>query len=189
MGWIQKLCDVYDVVSRVDIPEEINHTQLVRVGFTKKNITYVVTVTADGGLSSGSVPGKDDGECIVPATPEAEGRTGAEGAPYPLAENLKYLVEEEGIRNALLDRYLAQLTGWCAQPEAPECLKTLLAYLSRRTLLADLRGTLPKKLKLHKEESKKDFGGPDAKAMVCFCVEDPASPAMRLWKRRDVQDS
>lgn len=189
MGWIQKLCDVYDVVSRVDIPEEINHTQLVRVGFTKKNITYVVTVTADGGFSSVSVPGKDDCECIVPATPEAEGRTGAEGAPYPLAENLKYLVEEEGIRNALLDRYLAQLTGWCAQTEAPECLKTLLAYLSRRTLLADLRGTLPKKLKLHKEESKKDFGGPDAKAMVCFCVEDPASPEMRLWKRRDVQDS
>lgn len=189
MGWIQKLCDVYDVVSRVDIPEEINHTQLVRVGFTKKNITYVVTVTADGGFSSVSVPGKDDCECIVPATPEAEGRTGAEGAPYPLAENLKYLVEEEGVRNALLDRYLVQLTGWCAQPEAPECLKTLLAYLSRRTLLADLRGALPKKLKLHKEESKKDFGGPDAKAMVCFCVEDPASPEMRLWKRRDVQDS
>ena len=38
MGWIQKLCDVYDVVSRVDISEESNRTQLVRVGFTKKAV-------------------------------------------------------------------------------------------------------------------------------------------------------
>ena len=47
MGWMQKLCDVYDVVSRVDIPEDINHAQLVPVGFTKKNVAYVVTVTAE----------------------------------------------------------------------------------------------------------------------------------------------
>ena len=108
---------------------------------------------AGAGSDQGSRPAR--GEWIEICGKDVYKRQGAEGAPYPLAENLKYLVEEEGIRNALLDRYLAQLTGWCAQPEAPECLKTLLAYLSRRTLLADLRGTLPKKLKLHKEESKK----------------------------------
>lgn len=189
MGWMQKLCDVYDVVSRINIPEDANHTQLVPVGFAKKNIAYVVTVTVDGCFSSVHALGDDDCECIIPATPEAEGRTGANGAPYPLAENLKYFAEEEGVSNALLDRYLAQLTDWCAQPEAPECLRILLAYLSKRTLLADLRNTLPERLRLHKDESRKDFGGPDGKAMICFSVEDPLSLEMRLWKRRDVQDS
>ncbi len=189
MGWIQKLCDVYDVVSRFDIADDSNHTQLARVGFTKKKLSYVVTVTADGEFSSVSVLDKADCECIVPATPEAEGRTGANGAPYPLADNLKYFVEEAGTHNALLDDYLAQLKGWCAQPEAPECLKVLLAYLSKRRLLDDLHDQLPKKLKLHKDEVEHDFGGPDAKAMVCFSVEDCNSPEMRLWKRRDVQDS
>ena len=189
MGWIQKRCDVYDVVSRVDISEENNRTQLVRVGFTKKAVRYEITVAADGEFSSVSVLGKDDCECVVPTTPEAEGRTGANGAPFPLAENLKYFVEEEGDHNALLDRYLAQLADWCAQPEAPECLRTLLTYLSKRTLLDDLNSKLPQKLKLHKNEREKDFDGPDGKAMVCFSVEDATSPEMRLWKRKDVQDS
>ena len=184
---MQKLCDVYDVVSAVDIPESENHTQLVRVGFTKKKVDYVVTVTADGGFSSVSALDKE--ECVVPTTPEAEGRTGANGAPYPLAENLKYFAEEEGAHNALLDRYIAQLTDWCAQGDAPVCLKTLLTYLEKRTLLADLRDALPKKLKLHKDDAAMDFGGADAKAMICFAVEDYDSPEMRLWKRRDVQDS
>lgn len=189
MGWMQKLCDVYDVVSRADIPEEANHPQLARVGFVKKKVNYVVMISEDGAFSSAGALGKDDCECIVPSTPQAESRTSTKGAPYPLAENLKYLAEEKGSHNALLDLYLDQLADWCAQPEAPECLRTLLAYLRRRTLLDDLRGNLPGKIKLHKDESKKDFGGQDARAVVCFGVEDRASREMRLWKRRDVQDS
>lgn len=190
MGWMQRLCDVYDVVSRIDIPEDANYTQLVPVGFTKKKMDYVVAVTADGRFSSAHKLGDDDRECVVPTTPEAEGRTGAKGAPYPLAENLKYFAGEEGDPE-LLDRYLDQLTDWCAQPEAPECLKTLLTYLNKRTLLADLRNDLRKGLKLHKDESRKDFAGPDGKAMICFSVEvkDPLFPEMRLWKRKDVRDS
>ena len=33
-----------------------------------------------------------------------------------------------------------------------------------RTLLDDMRGKLPKGLKLHRNEGAKDFGGPDARA-------------------------
>ena len=58
MGWIQKLCDVYDVVSRVDIPEESHHTQLVRVGFTKKTVRYEITVAADGSAVAVSAAGE-----------------------------------------------------------------------------------------------------------------------------------
>lgn len=189
MGWMQKLCDVYDLVSAVDIPEGENHAQLVRVGFTKKNVDYVVTITSSGNFSSVSELDRDNCECIVPTTPQAEGRTGANGAPYPLAENLKYFAEEEGIHNTLLDAYLEQLTAWCNQNEAPDCLKTLLTYLEKRSLLTDVSNALPKKLKLHKSESEKDFSGADAKAMICFAVEDHTSREMRLWKRKDVQDS
>lgn len=184
MGWMQKLCDVYDVVSRVDIPEEENHTQLVRVGFVKKKVQYLVTITSGGALSSVSALGKDECECIVPATLEARTRTGDKGTPFPLAESLKYFAED-----VLLDQYLAQFEDWCAQPEAPQCLRTLWEYLARRTLLDDMRSRLPKGLKLHRNEGAKDFGGPDARAIVCFGVEDPASLEMRLWKREDVQAS
>ena len=60
MGWIQKLCDVYDVVSRADIPEEANHPQLARVGFVKKKVNYVVMISEDGAFSSAGALGKDD---------------------------------------------------------------------------------------------------------------------------------
>lgn len=189
MGWMQKLCDVYDVVSRVDIPDDSNHPQLVRIGFTKKKISYVVTITANSEFSSVSTLGKDDCECILPTTPEADGRTGSNGEPYPLADNLKYFVEKADTHDAPLDRYLKNLADWCAQPEAPECLRILLTYLSKRTLLNDMHSNLPKGLKLHKNESEQDFDGQDAEAMVCFSVEDYTSPEMRLWKRRDVHDS
>ncbi len=187
MGWMQKLCDVYDVVSRVEIPKENNHPQLVRVGFTKKKVGYVVTVTANGEFSSVNELGKDNCECVVPTTPEAETRTTSK--PDLLADKLKYFVEEAGNPNPMLDQYLEQLADWCAQPEAPQCLKILYVYLSKRTLLTDLHGALPRELKLHKKEGEKDFKGPDAQTIICFSVEEDASHEMRLWERKDVRDS
>lgn len=189
MSWIQRLCDVYDMVSRADIPEDSNHAQLIPIGFTEKNIKYVVTIKADGAFSSVNVLEKAEGKCIVPSTNEAEGRTGSKGDPYPLADSIKYFIEEEGTHNELLDRYLNNLKDWCDQPEAPDCLRTLYTYLSKRTLLCDMQCNLPKKLNLHKQEDKRNFDGKDADEVICFSVEDYASIEMRLWKRSDVQDS
>lgn len=186
MGWMQKLCDVYDVVSAVDIPESENHTQLVRVGFTKKKVDYVVTVTADGEFSSVSMIDEDD--FIVPTTPDAEGRTTADGEPFPLADNLKSLGVEEG-RTTRIDKYIANLEEWCSQPEAPECLKTLLHYIKKRSLLSDIRENLPsisleKRGRRSKTESSINFD-----SNVCFIVEDYNSLENRLWMREDVKRS
>lgn len=183
MSWSRALYDVYDAVSGVEIDESDNRTQLIPVGFTKKKIRYEIILTATGEFSSVNDFGKNGLECIVPSSRAAEVRGGDKYDPFPLADHLKYFVQEDTLK-----LYLAQLDAWCSAPCAPPCLRTLYAYLSRGTLLDDMSARL-KKIKLHKDENAQDFEGADAKVMVCFSVETYDGTEMRLWMREDVRQS
>lgn len=183
MSWSRALYDVYDAVSGVEIDESDNRTQLIPVGFTKKKIRYEIILTATGEFSSVNDFGKNGLGCIVPSSPAAEVRGGIKYDPFPLADHLKYFVQEDTLK-----LYLAQLDAWCSAPGAPPCLRTLYAYLSRGTLLDDMSARL-KKIKLHKDENAQDFEGTDAKVMVCFSVETYDGTEMRLWMREDVRQS
>ena len=188
MGWMQKLNEVYDTMIEVAPEAGSNEAILIPVGFIQKQVKYLITLKPDGTFSDAREMTEDEMTCIIPSTPQAEARTGDNGTPFPLAEQLKYLACD-GADNPRLVKYLQQLKDWCDQPDAPDCLRTLCCYLEKKTLLQDLCSVSGLKVKYHKDEAKKDAGGADAKVFVCFAVQSLYDSETRLWMREDVRKS
>lgn len=188
MGWMQKLNEVYDTMIEVAPEAGSNEAVLIPVGFIQKQVKYLITLKPDGTFSDAREMTEDEMTCIIPSTPQAEARTGDNGTPFPLAEQLKYLACD-GADNPRLVKYLHQLKDWCDQPDAPDCLRTLYCYLEKKTLLQDLCSVSGLKVKYHKDEAKKDAGGADAKVFVCFAVQSLYDLETRLWMREDVRKS
>lgn len=181
MSWIQKLCDVYDNV--IETTAADGDGALLPVGFLLKPIKYNIILSPQGEFVTAQVVPKEEQLCAVPTLPQAESRTTDNGTPFPLAESLKYLLCDGETENPRFENYLQQLADWCAEPDAPACLRVLHGYLAQRTLYADLLGVPGLKLKYHKDENAHD-----AKSIACFSIQS-ASEENRLWMRADVRES
>ena len=182
MSWIQKLCEVYDNV--IDTTGAEGDDALLPVGFLRKPIKYNIILSPEGEFVTAQVIPQQEQTCAVPTLPQAECRTQDNGPPFPLAEGLKYLLCNGQTDNPRFHSYLQQLSDWCAQPDAPECLHILCDYLARRTLYADL-------LRVPGLTINYDPGtnsGNDAKSIACFSIQS-ADEENRLWMRTDVRES
>ena len=182
MSFMKKLCDVYDAVVGTSGAE--GDGALLPVGFVQKNVKYNIILSPSGEFVIAQLIPDGEQSCAVPSSPQAEARTSSKCAPFPLAEQLKYLIAG----GKYFDSYVAQLEAWCAEEHAPECLRVLLDYLKRETLYADLAAVSGLKLKYYKDESDTKGDGADAKSFACFSVEYPDS-VNRLWMRKDVRES
>lgn len=182
MSFMKKLCDVYDAVVGTSGAE--GDGALLPVGFVQKNVKYNIILSPSGEFVTAQLIPDGEQSCAVPSSPQAEARTSSKCAPFPLAEQLKYLIAG----GKYFDSYVAQLEAWCAEEHAPECLRVLLDYLKRETLYADLSTVSGLKLKYYKDESDTKGDGADAKSFACFSVEYPDSEN-RLWMRKDVRES
>lgn len=185
MSWMQKLCEAYD--AGIVCNQSKESSMLIPLGFTQKEVRYHVIIDRDGQfISADMLPDKTF--LMIPSTPQAESRTGRNFAPYPLIEQLKYLVYgEECVQ--LFQRYMNQLKEWCEQPDAPKCLQIVYDYLEKHTLLEDLESQPNFVLKYFKDTANRRGMGADAKAMVCFSVQMPDNQSDDLWRRQDVQES
>lgn len=184
MGWIQKLCDVYDHAITTDAVT--GDRPLLPVGLTTKRIKYHVMLSEQGSFLSATEIPEDEQEAAVPTSPEAEART-SQVAPYPLAEQCKYLFCMDGRENPLFDAYLERMNAWSRASHAPVCLRVLTGYLEKRTLYRDILNA-GIKLKFHKDDAAQDGDGADSKSFLCFSVNDDPYEK-RLWMRKDVLDS
>ena len=184
MSFLQKLCDVYDAV--IDTTGAEGENALLPIGFIQKKIKYNVLLSPSGEFVTAQLLPDDAQAFAVPSTPQAEGRTGTNGAPFPLADGLKYLIA--GQKNPLFDSYVEQLENWCRAPHAPECLRVLLTYLKKKTLYADLHSIFGAKLKYYKDENDTTGEGADAKSIACFSITC-FDGEQRLWMRADVRQS
>ena len=184
MSFLKKLCDVYDAVIGTDGAK--GGGALLPVGFVQKNIKYNIILSPAGEFVTAQILPDDEQACAVPSSPQAEARTSSKCAPFPLAEQLKYLIA--GNDSKYFDSYVAQLEAWCAAEHAPDCLRVLLNYLKKKTLYADLAAVSGLKLKYYKDENDAKGDGADAKSFACFSVEYPDSEN-RLWMRADVRGS
>ena len=182
MSWIQKLCEVYDNV--IDTTGAEGDGALLPVGFLLKPIKYNIILSPDGAFVTAQVVPEAEQICPIPSTPAAEARTGDSGAPFPLAEQLKYLLCDGEAENPRFESYLQQLTDWCAQPGTPACLHVLCSYLARRTLYADLLRVPGLTINYAPATSS----GKDARSIACFSIHS-AYEENRLWMRTDVRES
>ena len=186
MGWMQKLCEAYDAGIECDQSSEA--VALVPLGFVRKKVKYHVVLSPDGQFVSADERIKENQWMEIPSTPQAESRTGENGAPFPLAEQLKYLIYEDKNQKRF-ERYMEQLDMWCSQPDAPSCLRAVYQYLNGHTLLADLESQPSLKLKYYKNPEKHEGTGEDAKAMLCFSVQMEDGKGDDLCRRADVKQS
>lgn len=186
MSWIQKLCEAYDAAILCDQSDEA--VRLVHLGFICKEVKYHVVLTQDGRFVSADELMDDAKSQEIPSTPQAESRTGANGAPFPLTEQLKYLVYEEKNKNRF-EQYMKQLNQWCEQEHAPACLWAVYTYLNGHTLLTDLEAQPNLKLKYFKDTKKREGEGEDRRAMVCFSVQMQDASNDDLWRRADIRQS
>lgn len=187
MSWLGRLCETYDSVIGCACDEG---NPLLPVGFVKKTVKFHVLLDSQGRFVSAEELPKNT-TYAIPSTPQAEARTGSKGQPYPLVEQLQYLVGDKVNSRPkhyleALNRYLEALNRWCSEPDAPPCLKTLASYLSEGNLLTDLTQTAHLTVKLDASGSNKQD---DSKSFVCFSVVEPGQGASRLWERADVLES
>lgn len=186
MSWIQKLCEAYDAGVVCDQSKE--EIALVPLGFVRKRVKYHVVLSREGRFVSADELMDESQWLEIPSTPQAESRTGDNGAPFPLVEQMKYLISEnENLKR--FRQYMEQLNAWCEQPDAPDCLRVVYTYLERDTLLTDLESQPNLKLKYYKNTERREGIGEDTKAMVCFSVQTQDESADDLWLRNDVKQS
>ncbi len=177
MGWMQRLVQTYDAMQGTNAFKEAEHP-LVPVGFIGKKAAIHVVLTEEGTFAHAVRFEKGEETQRIPSTPEAEGRTG-NPAPYPLCEELRYVAgdfsQEDG---RYFDAYMAQLSDWCDQTDAPSRLKLLRDYLGRKRLIQDMRASgFP-------VDAEKDMKG-----IVCFSVQSFENEEQALWRRADVRES
>ena len=168
MSWMQKLCEAYDAGIVCDQSKE--SVRLVPLGFVRKKVKYHVVLSRDGQFVSADELMDENQFLEIPSTPQAESRTGDNGTPFPLVEQLKYLIFEDE-NSKRFSQYMEQLRAWCGQPDAPDCLRVVYTYLDGHTLLTDLESQPNLKVKYYKNAERREGTGEDAKAMVCFSVQ------------------
>ena len=127
MSWIQKLCEVYGAI--IGTPD----CDMLSVGFINKNIELNIILSAKGEFVTAERVPENDRHFAVPSTIAAEARTGSSIKPYPLAEQLKYLIVDGEADDAKFCAYMQQLGDWCSFPGAPDCIKVLYSYLEKQT--------------------------------------------------------
>ena len=108
MSFMKKLCDVYDAVIGTDGAK--GGGALLPVGFVQKTVKYNIILSPSGKFVIAQLIPDGEQTCAVPSSPQAEARTSSKCAPFPLAEQLKYLIAG----SKYFDSYVAQLEAWCA---------------------------------------------------------------------------
>ena len=116
MSWMQKLCEAYD--AGVVCNQSKEAVKLVPLGFVRKRVKYHVVLSREGRFVSADELMDESQFLEIPSTPQAESRTGDNGAPFPLVEQLKYLIFENE-NSKRFSQYMGQLNAWCEQPDAP----------------------------------------------------------------------
>lgn len=179
MGWMTRLWETYEIVSRQGAFDEADHP-LAEAGFVEKRGNILVTLNADATFREAERLERDQNDrVIMPTCPEAESRVG-NPAPYPLLDQLLFVAGDgySGKDAAFFEAYLTELTQWASQEDAPEALKILQRYIAKGSLIHDMRAA-----GFQIDPNK------DRKQLICFRIVMKDGDSERLWERRDIKQS
>ena len=155
MSWCTELCAVYDR----NIGREFDSTEppLAPVSHITKSVPIEIVITSDGDFVSASMVADEDNKVIViPATPDAVGRTNGV-VPFPYVDKLQYVAGDYNTYTDTSDdyynAYVEQLKAWNDSKYTHLYVSAWYKYVSKRCLMSDLI----KANVLHiAEDSKKD---------------------------------
>lgn len=206
MSWMQKLYRTYESILAQGISDD--GEPLTPVGHTIQTAHIVIVIDGQGNFQTARVmPPKT--AILLPATEASENRTSGE-APHPLADKLQYVAKDYadygGEKKAYFEGYLKQLAAWCESPFAHQKVQTVLSYVAKGTVIADLvqagvlqtdangkvlnkweaEGDAPPIFSvLPKSKGEIEFGA----ALVCWQVEIAGDVQSQTWTDKSIQQS
>lgn len=138
MTWMAALYETYERCAHDPRFEQGEHI-LIPVSHTSQQAHIEVAIDEKGNFLRGRLIGRQ--ETLIPATEESAGRTSGAKA-HPLADKIQYCAGDYpdfgGRKEGHFDLYLEELHGWCASSFNHPKASAVLAYTSRRSLVADL---------------------------------------------------
>ena len=197
MGWMQKLCHVYDqCTDAIGIYVE-DQPVLLPIWHTLLNAPITITLSIDGELL-GVIAAQDHAGTIAPCTEKSLSRTG-NALPHLLCDSLQYIAGDlaaytDEDNTQYFQSYLAQLSAWYDSPWGCDKLRAVLTYVSKATFIKDLtqarvlfldeNGRLLEKWNGPRDQKPALFSATISemkKVNVRFCVDDFVSEDDRLW--------
>lgn len=133
MGLLQKAIETYDAMEVLAGVYEEGREPLAPVGHIVTRAQIEVTITAEGKFVGARAADREQ-KIIIPVTEDSAGRTSAPAA-HPLCEQLGYLSGRDADK---LQLYLEGLEKWVKSAHTHPKAAAVWAYVSGRTLLADL---------------------------------------------------
>lgn len=136
MGLFQKALETYDTMERfAGIYEEGKAEPLAPIAHIVAKAQIEITITADGKLVDIKKM-ENERNIIIPATEQSAGRTSTTVAPYPLCEQIKYLLNSNP---KYYDEYVKEMKKWVESAYGHPKVKAVLKYIEGGTLISDLK--------------------------------------------------
>lgn len=137
MSWVQKLYETYEQSKGWESP---GTSTLLPVSHSIQQAHVEITLDEHGNFISARTIGKE--ETIIPATEQSAGRTGRTPPPHPLCDKVQYCAadypEMGGSKPSFFKEYEAQLAEWCNSPHSHAKAQSVLTYIRKRRVVADL---------------------------------------------------
>jgi CRISPR-associated protein Csd1 len=134
MGWVQKLYETYEQGKGQEPP---GTSTLLPVSHSLQQAHVEITLDEHGNFISARTIGKE--ETIIPATEQSAGRTGRIPPPHPLCDKVQYCAADyRGSKPSFFKNYEAQLAEWCNSPHSHPKAQSVLTYVRKRQVVADL---------------------------------------------------
>jgi CRISPR-associated protein Csd1 len=214
MSWMAKLYETYEAGMALDLSDE---AKLMPISHTLQNAHINIVIDGEGNFRRASVIEKT--QIILPATEKSAGRSGKAPPPHPLADKLQYVAKDYpdfGGENSFYSEYHALLATWCESEFAHPKAQSVLKYIDKGEVIADLvienilqvdeNNRLRKKWPfevtaekpqpiifklLPKKEDKKtkEKYTDQGSALVCWSVEKNGDPNSNTWTDQSLQQS
>lgn len=177
MSWMQKLYETYENCQiAIGQSTDVKVIPLLPICHTTQKAQIEITIDGNGNFNRAKVLSKDEARTIIPCTESSGGRSGKKPEAHPLCDKLQYVagdfvpyggeVTSGYAANPIEphEQYIEILKKWCDSKYAHPKVKSVLAYVGKRTVIKDL------------VESQILFVGDDKKLLTEWNASEQSTP-------------
>lgn len=174
-------------MSEVGVGGTDEKTPLLPIAHSTQNAQIEVVLNGEGNFLRARMLEKDESVTIIPVTEDSATRS-SNNAPHPLCDKLQYVAGdytkyvEKKKGEEFYNKYIEQLEGWCNSTYYNRKVSTILSYLKKKVLMADL---IDQKILVC--DNNGIFTQSDA--FIRFKVEIPGEDESAVWLDMEVYQS
>lgn len=184
MGLMQRCYETYCAMEQEYAGRYIVNQKepLAPVSHTLVKADITISLDKDGIFKRATDAGKDDNVTIIPVTEVSSGRTGENGFPHPLCDQLCYL---SPCYTSKYVKYLEELRYWVESEYSHPKLSPILRYVESGKILEDLERSQLIEL----DENGKLAKGKDKTFIRWEILDGDAETESACWKDRTLMEA